>query len=176
MLERHENRPPLPPSRPIGGWRFPPMEKGGEKVPILNSTGNDMCMYTSKPPGELRRFLKLADALPDGSRASDVKTGCHLHQNPIDGAPRTTSGGPGRRPTIPRERAARRPPRRPARLGSALPAKRVHVRTQRMRRLQRHIPTPAPDEYARPRGDLRARRPLNGTGHTGPSEFCATSI
>ena len=68
-------------------------------------------MYTSKPPGELRRFLKLADALPDGSRASDVKTGCHLHQNPIDGAPRTTSGGPGRRPPIPRERAARRPPR-----------------------------------------------------------------
>ena len=46
-----------------------------------------------------------------GSRASDVKTGCHLPQNPIDGAPRTTSGGPGRRPPIPRERAARRPPR-----------------------------------------------------------------
>ena len=46
-----------------------------------------------------------------GSRASDVKTGCHLPRNPVDGAPRTTSGGPGRRPPIPRERAARRPPR-----------------------------------------------------------------
>ena len=39
------------------------MEKGGEQVRILNSTGNDMCMYMSKHPGELRRFLKLADAL-----------------------------------------------------------------------------------------------------------------
>ena len=40
-----------------------------------------------------------------------MKTGCHLPRNPVDGAPRTTSGGPGRRPPIPRERAARRPPR-----------------------------------------------------------------
>ena len=46
---------------PLAHWQnqtlIPPMEKGGEEVPILNSTGNDMCMYTSKHPGELRRCL-----------------------------------------------------------------------------------------------------------------------